>query len=99
MGRATSTLPPHVSGQRGDSRWGRGTYVRAGGPTSRWQRGRRMSHLPTLTLPRYLGKVLPCLYIRPLLLGLRVCKSTSDVKRRALKTDKELSSLVTSVLS
>ena len=38
MGRATSTLPPHVGGQRGNSRWGRGTYVRAGGPTCRWQR-------------------------------------------------------------
>ena len=38
MGRATSPLPPHVGGQRGDSRRGRGTYVRAGGPTCRWQR-------------------------------------------------------------
>jgi hypothetical protein len=26
-----------LAAQRGDSRWGRGTYVRAGGPTSRWQ--------------------------------------------------------------
>ena len=51
-----------------------GTRGGGGGPTFApevqrpgGKRGRRTSHLPTLTLPRYLGKVLPCLYIRPLL--------------------------------
>ena len=33
------------------------------------QGGRCTSHLTPPTLPRYLGKVLPCPYIRPLLLG------------------------------
>ena len=33
------------------------------------QGGRCTSHLTPPTLPRYLGKVLPCPYIRPLLMG------------------------------
>ncbi len=54
-----------------------GTRGGGGGPTFAAEvqrpggkRGRRTSHLPTFTLPRYLGKVLPCRhgYIRPLLL-------------------------------
>jgi hypothetical protein len=35
--KPTYPPPTTLAAQRGDSRWGRGTYVRAGGPTSRWQ--------------------------------------------------------------
>jgi hypothetical protein len=45
------------------------------------QGGRCTSHLTPPTLPRYLGKVLPCPYIRPLLqcIGLGVYSAASTV--------------------
>ena len=64
-----------------------GTRGGGGGPTFApevqrpgGKRGRRTSHLPTLTLPRYLGKVLPCPYIRPLLSSHETRIRNSDTK-------------------
>jgi hypothetical protein len=54
------------------------------------QGGRCTSHLTPPTLPRYLGKVLPCRYIRPLLLGRYVgnvrCRGPTFPFERAFTT-------------
>ena len=59
--KPTYPPPTTLAAQRGDSRWGRGTYVRAGGPTSRWQTwasNAPPSHLDLTKVP-WQGATLP----------------------------------------